>query len=70
MNGKVKASDTALGMLMNDFFCTDAKDMHYKELSDKVRYFKETEEGLGLYYKVLELFKPKDLFHSYEQNRF
>ena len=70
VNGKVKASDTALGMLMNDFFCTDAKDMHYKELSDKVRYFKETEEGLGLYYKVLELFKPKDLFHSYEQNHF
>ena len=43
---------------------------HIIYVIDKVRYFKETEEGLGLYYKVLELFKPKDLFHSYEQNRF
>ena len=43
---------------------------HIIYVIDKVRYFKETEKGLGLYYKVLELFKPKDLFHSYEQNRF
>ena len=54
MNGKVKASDTALGMLMNDFFCTDAKDMHYKELSDKVRYFKETEEGVETMCKAFD----------------
>ena len=31
---------------MSDFFCTEAKDMNYKELSDKVRYYKETEEGV------------------------
>ena len=43
---------------------------HIIYVIDKVRYYKETEEGLGLYYKVLELFKPKDLFHSYEQNHF
>lgn len=54
MNGKVKASDTALGMLMNNFFCTDAKDMHYKELSDKVRYFKETEEGVETMCKAMD----------------
>ena len=54
VNGKVKASDTALGMLMNDFFCTDAKDMHYKELSDKVRYFKETEEGVETMCKAMD----------------
>ena len=33
------------GRQVSDFFCTDAKDMHYKELSDKVRHYKETEEG-------------------------
>ena len=54
VNGKVKASDTALGMLMNDFFCTDAKDMHYKELSNKVRYFKETEEGVETMCKAMD----------------
>ena len=41
-------------MLMNDFFCTDAKDMHYKELSDKVRYFKETEEGVETMCKAMD----------------
>lgn len=46
VNGAIKPSDTALGRLMSDFFCTEAKDMNYKELSDKVRYYKETEEGV------------------------
>ena len=46
VNGSNKADDTALGRLMSDFFCTEAKDMYYKELSDKVRYYKETEKGV------------------------
>ena len=36
MNGAIKTKNTALGKLMSDFFCTDAKDMCYEELSDKV----------------------------------
>ena len=31
---------------MSDFFCTEAKDMHYKELSDRVRQYNETEKGV------------------------
>ena len=31
---------------MSDFFCTDAKDMCYKELAERVRDFKETEKGV------------------------
>ena len=31
---------------MSDFFCTEAKEMCYKELSDRVRLFKETEKGV------------------------
>ena len=46
VNGAMKPSDTALGKLMSDFFCTEAKDMNYKELSDKVRFYKGTEEGV------------------------
>ena len=41
----MRTKDTALGRLMNDFFCTDVKDMCYEELSEKVRRYKETEEG-------------------------
>ncbi len=31
---------------MSDFFCTEAKDMCYKELSERVRLYKETEKGV------------------------
>ena len=39
---------------MHDFFCTDPDDMHYKELADKVRYFKEDEKGVAAMCKVME----------------
>lgn len=29
----------------HDFHCTEAKDMNYKLLADRVRYFKETQKG-------------------------
>ena len=35
-----------MGRLMHDFYCTDAKDMCYKELAERVRDFKETEKGV------------------------
>ena len=39
---------------MHDFFCTDPDDMHYKQLADKVRYFKENEEGVRTMCATLE----------------
>ena len=39
---------------MHDFFCTDPDDMHYKELADKVRYFKKDEKGVASMCKVME----------------
>jgi len=54
VNGADKDASTALGKLMHDFFCTDPDDMHYKELADKVRYFKETEKGVATMCKVME----------------
>ena len=39
---------------MHDFFCTDPNDMHYKELADKVRYFKEDEKGVAAMCRVME----------------
>lgn len=46
VNGSIRRKDTDLGKLMSDFFCTEAKEMCYKELSDRVRLFKETEKGV------------------------
>ena len=46
VNGSIRRKDTDLGKLMSDFFCTEAKEMCYKELSDRVRLYKETEKGV------------------------
>ena len=39
---------------MHDFACTDPADMYYETLADRVRYFKESKEGVTLMCKVLE----------------
>ena len=54
VNGADKDSSTALGKLMHDFSCTSADDMYYKELAEKVRYFKEDEKGVEKMCKVME----------------
>ena len=37
--------DTPLGRLMQDLNCKDPAKMHYKELADRVNYFKISKEG-------------------------
>lgn len=54
VNGADKDSSTELGKLMHDFFCSDPDDMHYKELANKVRYFKEDEKGVAAMCKIME----------------
>ena len=39
---------------MHDFSCTDAKDMHYKILADRVRYFKEDAKGVETMCRAME----------------
>ena len=39
---------------MHDFSCTDAKDMKYKILADRVRYFKEDEKGVATMCRAME----------------
>ena len=53
VNSQVK-DQTALGKLMHDFSCINAKDMHYKILADRVRYFKEDEKGVETICKARE----------------
>ena len=53
VNGSYR-DDSPLGLLMKDFSCRNAEDMHYKVLADRVRYFKEDEKGVGAMCKAVE----------------
>ncbi len=53
VNGSYR-DDSPLGLLMKDFSCRNAEDMHYKVLADRVRYFKEDEKGVGIMCKAVE----------------
>lgn len=44
VNGNYKGDDE-IGQLMNDFHQTDPDNMHYEELAQGVKHFKEVEEG-------------------------
>ena len=46
INGEKRYDETALSMLMHDFFCKDAKDIKNAVLADRVRHFKEEESGV------------------------
>lgn len=52
--------ESALGKLMHDFSCTDAKDMNYKILADRVRYFKEDEKGVATMCRALEEMRKEE----------
>ena len=47
INGEIQ-DDTPLGRLMSDMFCESAKDMHYKELADRVSYLKDEKGGMNI----------------------
>lgn len=53
VNGAYRG-DSDIGKLMHDFSCTDAKDMKYKILADRVRYFKEDEKGVATMCRAME----------------
>lgn len=53
VNGSYRG-DTPVGRLMHDFSCTNPDDMNYEELADRVRFFKESKEGVAIMCKVME----------------
>ena len=53
VNGAYR-DESPLGLLMKDFFCLNASDMYYKKLADRVRYFKEDEEGVNTMSGIVE----------------
>ena len=47
---------TPLGRLMHDFACKNPDEMHYKEIADRVRYFKSTKEGAIDMEDIIEIY--------------
>lgn len=53
VNSQIR-DETALGKLMHDFCCTDAGDMYYPVLAQRVHYFKEDQKGVQFMCKAME----------------
>ncbi|MDO4357431.1 MAG: PD-(D/E)XK nuclease family transposase [Clostridia bacterium] len=53
MNAQIK-DETELGKLMHDMWCVEPEDMHYGILAERVRYFKENEEGVATMCRAME----------------
>lgn len=53
MNGDYRGN-TPVGKLMHDFSCTEPSDMNYKVLSNRVRFFKESKEGVAIMCRAIE----------------
>ena len=54
VNGEYRNTDTPIGRLMHDFFCTNADDMLDPLLRERVRYLKETEGGREHMCQIME----------------
>lgn len=53
VNGAYR-DETPLGKLMHDFSCTNPANMYYDVLAERVRFFKESKEGVSIMCKVME----------------
>ena len=53
VNAQIR-DETGLGKLMHDMWCVEAEDMHYGVLAERVRYFKENEEGVATMCRAME----------------
>lgn len=53
VNAQIR-DETELGKLMHDMWCVEAEDMHYGVLAERVRYFKENEEGVATMCRAME----------------
>jgi hypothetical protein len=53
--------DTPLGRLMQDFFCENPEQMHYKELAERADYFKAEAEGVNTMCELMEKFGERKM---------
>ncbi len=53
VNGEYRG-DNPLGKLLHDFSTSNADEMYYKEFADKMRFYKQDEEGVKMASKIIE----------------
>ena len=58
VNGNYKGDDE-IGQLMNDFHQTDPDNMHYEELAQGVKHFKDLEEGREIMCEAVQEYAEK-----------
>ena len=68
VNGAYR-DETPLGRLMHDFACTEPDEMHYNVLADRVRFFKESREGVVTMSRVLEEMRYQSMQEGIEEGR-
>ena len=66
VNGAYR-DETPIGKLMHDFSCTVPDDMYYDELAERVRFFKESKEGISIMCKVMEDMRNESLKEGMER---
>ena len=68
VNGEYRGDDP-LGKLMYDFSCTNPNDMNYGVLADRVRFFKESKEGVVVMCKVIEDMRLQERKEGHAEGR-
>lgn len=63
VNAQIR-DETELGKLMHDMWCVEAEDMHYSVLAERVRYFKENEEGVATMCRAMEEMRNETEFRT------
>ena len=68
VNGAYRDS-SPLGKLMHDFACAKPDEMHYNELKETVRFFKETKEGKDFMCEILDEMLDKERSEGHTEGR-
>lgn len=69
VNGSYR-DESPIGKLMHDFSCQNASDMYYKELAERVSYYKDDSKGAGVMSNVMEdLIRERVEIHDEERNK-
>ena len=68
VNGAYR-DETPIGKLMHDFSCTDASEMYYDVLAERVKFFKESKEGVAIMCRAMEEMRIESWQEGVEEGR-
>lgn len=68
VNGAYR-DETPIGKLMHDFSCTNPADMHYGVLADRVKFFKESKEGIAIMCRAMEEMRNQTWKEALEEGK-